>query len=425
MKKLLVSLCLALVVLLCAVTAMAATVPSTSSQVKDAPAMPTLDYSVITGSSDQLVIAVQDVKAGMSVSLYNPDTKLTESCSPNADGTFSPASTPANLQGWQVIITWADGSTSAGVTADAATGKHASTTLQQTVSGGEFVKAEWDASGSLVALFKHNSGAATSSQLTFTNSGSLDKYSYTATDGTQVAYSANGQLQSLQYATEGGNYHYSLANGWVGPDGQATTAPEGFNMANYPPLELEKLQLAASATDYDRTWYNRNTVCLAGLSVRDMSPEMTDKWYNIVPVDLTVEGVQVYPLVAGNLHHIGQASVTIIDGTVTVDYALHRGHGYVKSECVRWFSSYEDFTSDFFNLPMSELKFGQTLSIEEDLGGVDSAILFICNRVTYRQPYFGKTGFLSRYWPNRDRWVIYREELMKIFDAMDNPKQMF
>ena len=155
---------------------------------------------------------------------------------------------------------------------------------------------------------------------------------------------------------------------------------------------------------------------LVGLSLRDMG--ITDKWYNVVPVDLTQDGVQVLDLVGSNLFHIGKAAVVVQDGKVAVDYQLFPGQGYVKDECVQWFTSLEDITADFLNNPTSDLAFGQELSIADDLGGAETAILFICNRVTYRQPYNGDTGYLSRYWPNRQRWIDYRAELTELLEGM-------
>ena len=164
------------------------------------------------------------------------------------------------------------------------------------------------------------------------------------------------------------------------------------------------------------TWYDHNTVGLVGLSLRDMG--ITDKWYNVVPVDLTQDGVQVLDLVGSNLFHIGKAYVTVQDGQVTVDYELFPGQGYLKDECVQWFTSLDDITTDFLNNPTSDVAFGQELSIADDLGGAETAILFICNHVTYRQPYNGDNGYLSRYWPNRQRWIDYRAELTELLEGM-------
>lgn len=168
----------------------------------------------------------------------------------------------------------------------------------------------------------------------------------------------------------------------------------------------------------DYQWYPYNTLGLAGLPLRELDPDLTDKWYNIVPIDLRTEGTQVYDLVASNLFHIGKAYVTITDNNVTVDYALYNGHGYIKDECIAWFGAMSEITSEFLDNPQSDVAFGQPVSITDDLQGADTAILFICNKITYRQPYMDTTGYLTRYWPNLDKWICFREELSQLMEQL-------
>ena len=47
-------------------------------------------------------------------------------------------------------------------------------------------------------------------------------------------------------------------------------------------------------------WYPHNTVCVGGLEFRQEKPEVTNKWYNFAPIDLNIQGEQVYELVASN-----------------------------------------------------------------------------------------------------------------------------
>lgn len=166
------------------------------------------------------------------------------------------------------------------------------------------------------------------------------------------------------------------------------------------------------------TWHPNNTVGLVGLSLRDNYPDLTNKWYNVVPVDLTKDGVQTFRLVASNLFYIGQAAVVVDGDNVTVEYALANGHGYVKDECLRWFTNVSEITTDFLNTPESDLAFGQTISRSKDLNGQDVALLFICNHVTYRQPYTNSGVNLTRYWPNLDEWKAYREDLNALMERL-------
>ena len=254
----------------------------------------------------------------------------------------------------------------------------------------------------------------------YDENGKLVSYSYGNLEGTKsVCYDANDVLLNATIRMPDGTYYsYDNENGWFYDNGDEwieideSDLPEDVTVDDMEPLK----DPVPVASKVKYTWYDHNTVGLVGLSLRDMG--ITDKWYNVVPVDLTQDGVQVFDLVGSNLFHIGKAAVIVQDGKVSVDYDLFFGHGYVKDECVQWFTSLDDITTDFLNNPTSDLAFGQELSIADDLGGAETAILFICNRVTYRQPYNGDTGYLSRYWPNRQRWIDYRAELTELLEGM-------
>lgn len=170
------------------------------------------------------------------------------------------------------------------------------------------------------------------------------------------------------------------------------------------------------------TWYSHNTLGLVGLPLRDLYPDLTDRWYNVVPVDLTVQGRQTYPLVASNLFYMGTACVDILGDSVTVTYQTpgNRWTAYlaVEDEALVWFTSVSDITSAFLENPVGEVAFGQPVSISEQLNGQDVALLFICNHVTYRQPCIGETGYLTRYWPNLPEWKAYRESLLPLLDRL-------
>ncbi len=173
------------------------------------------------------------------------------------------------------------------------------------------------------------------------------------------------------------------------------------------------------------TWFDHNTLGLVGLPLRDLYPDLTSKWYNIVPVDLTVQGRQTYPMAASNVFSMGSAYVDVQGDSVTVTYELPsasgaRGQTYLtlEDECLAWFTSASDITSDFLNAPSSSLQFGESVSIKDTLGGADTALLFICNHVSYRQPCFGDTGYLTRFWPNSSEWKDYRESLTTLLERL-------
>lgn len=165
--------------------------------------------------------------------------------------------------------------------------------------------------------------------------------------------------------------------------------------------------------EYDYTWYSNNTMGVAGYSLRD-DLGIGNKWYNVVPVNLTKNGIYKIPLVASNMFVIGNAIVTVDGDNVTVDYETQHaseGNLTVTSECVKWFASIDEITADFANAPQSELAFGETIS-KAELG--DVGYLFICNGVDFCQPITDNGIFLARYNHNHAMWKAYRAGL----DAM-------
>lgn len=255
--------------------------------------------------------------------------------------------------------------------------------------------------------------------------GNMISYGYSDMEHTYyVTYNMAGELLHYWGKQEDGTYYAYDGEGWKRLDVNsselvACEKPEGIEVPG--PLTEDKIPEEPKAV-----WYPNNTVCVAGYSLRDLYPELTDKWYNVVPVDLTQDGVQTFRLVASNLFYIGQAAVIVDGDNVTVEYALiPGGHGYVKSEALTWFTAVGDITTEFLENPEGDVAFGQTISREKDLGGQDVALLFICNHVTYRQPYFNNGVNLVRYWPNHHAWVDYRESLQPLMEQvpMDHPEE--
>lgn len=179
-------------------------------------------------------------------------------------------------------------------------------------------------------------------------------------------------------------------------------------------------ELTEEITAPDPIWYPDNTMGLVGLPLRDTFPGLTSKWYHVVPVDLTVEGTTTIPMVASNLFLISNAHVTVEGDNVTVTYdgLSPHGYGWVNDECVAWFTSVDEITTEWIANPESDLEFGQTISRANDLGNAEIALLFVCNHVTYRQPYFTNDAYLPRYWHNLEQWKAYRADLTALLDQM-------
>lgn len=279
----------------------------------------------------------------------------------------------------------------------------------------------------------------------------IDHGSYISLYG--VTYNADDTLYECTVEVDGEILTYRKG-AWRDSDGQVIPAPEGYDLAKltemYPPLSHEVQvptndptatpapdatpepatestpeptaeptpEPTPTPTPNNYTWYSHNTLGLIGLPLRDLYPDLTDKWYNVIPVDLTRQGTQTFPMAASNLYYMGSACVEVSGDSVTVTYETPSGQWKpylkVEDETLAWFTSAADITADFLNNPASETKFGEAVSIAGDLKGQDVALLFICNHVTYRQPFFGETGYLTRYWPNLSQWKEYRQNLQTL-----------
>lgn len=161
-----------------------------------------------------------------------------------------------------------------------------------------------------------------------------------------------------------------------------------------------------------RHYYPKNHIGLVGISLHDEFPGLTDKWYNVVPVDLTVQGTREYTLIAGNMFMIGKVNVTVQEDYVTVSYAYNDTVYEVESECMKWFKNVNEITTEFFENPTSDMKFGQPVSIKNDLGGQEVALLFIRNVASYGLR--SSQGNDLRYDKNLKKWQDYRSELYEL-----------
>lgn len=190
----------------------------------------------------------------------------------------------------------------------------------------------------------------------------------------EVVFDGDKKIVSAEYETDDGEIYFD-GTSWYNEDGVQVSGPDLKFMRQY--LDYHAIE---------GEWYYDNTMGLLGLSLRDMYPNLTSKWYQIVPVDLTQDGVFRLPTVASNKYYLGSCIVTIQDGTVTTDYTIPSGCVDPKSNCLMWFTDIGEITSAFLENPVGGYEFGQPVSIRDDLKGQDIALLFICNRITYRVP---------------------------------------
>ncbi len=65
-------------------------------------------------------------------------------------------------------------------------------------------------------------------------------------------------------------------------------------------------------------WYYNNTITSFGPSTRELVGG--NDWYRVTPVDLTVDGVYTYDLIASNKYVVGKVTIAVNAGALTVSY---------------------------------------------------------------------------------------------------------
>lgn len=281
------------------------------------------------------------------------------------------------------------------------------TTYEMKDDRSEIIKT-YDAQGNLTGTTEMNEDPATGdlSWYNYDRNGALESVTYSSDKGGSVSLDPDGKL--LYASTSDGNLYYSADTGkWMDMNGNEVSAPDVSSLIEKVKELLKKRQKAKQP---EAIWYTNNTACVPGIRLRDEYPDLTDKWYNVLPVDLSHDGTQTFDLVASNMYYLGKVYVTVAGDDVTVDYSYLKHVTYQikpQQELVTWFTGLEQITTEFLENPTSEMKFGQAISKEKDLNGQDTALLFVCNRVTYRTPLNTDGAMPIRYWPNSSKLADY------------------
>ncbi len=168
------------------------------------------------------------------------------------------------------------------------------------------------------------------------------------------------------------------------------------------------------------TWYSKNTACSFGPAFRDLRPALTDKWYTFTPIDLTKQGRQTFEYVASNLYVIGEVYMDVYGDTVRVSYrnyyAEQSGNTETLTEFLTFFPDLKSVRNvDPETMDDPGFRFGQEISIAEDLNGDTNVLLFIRNQVTYRD-YVNSTHKLTRFWPNLPERKALRQQMRDMMD---------
>lgn len=92
---------------------------------------------------------------------------------------------------------------------------------------------------------------------------------------------------------------------------------------------------------YSKYYYN-NTMTSFGPMTRELVGG--NDWYRVTPVDVTVDGVYTYDLIASNKYVVGTVTISVNAGTLTVSYKV-KGNVDVKDESLLIYASKADLAA--------------------------------------------------------------------------------
>jgi len=321
--------------------------------------------------------------------------------------TYTTENLPEGGQWLRIEVAWVEGGVNAAAQYNMGGGL-----LQKSRFDERFNEFVYDAEGVFTEFRDEKSGVWTR----FMPEGGASVYSYES-QGMRVWFDLAGNVCWATY-TDG-----SHACTWEPGEGWFIEAPAGnvkvqldLNPAKVSPLVI----VAEPSPTPEVIWYPNNTIALAGLSLQEASPRLPDKWYNVIPIDLTRDGRQTYFLTISNARFIGECYVDVWGDEVTVSCEVFQRSGIdLKSEYGCWFTQLSQITAKSIEDTEHGFVFGEPLSISRDLDGADVALLFIRSKATYRQPFRDGTE-LPRYWRNKPDWKQFRQNLTMLMQYVEN-----
>ena len=156
--------------------------------------------------------------------------------------------------------------------------------------------------------------------------------------------------------------------------------------------------------------YFNNTVCAFGPQFREVSSNLTREWYMFTPVDLSEEGTQRFELIGGSMYVIGEVTVTVKAGKVTVDYEYFSRDIEDGREYFTFFPDFDSITRKDMDNFQKRYAYGKSYSIKEKLNGDTDVILFVCNTATFEKTSRG----VYRYYENNEERVQLREQMLEM-----------
>lgn len=412
-------ICLCAAILLCLSTAMAASlyVPKSSGSLPDIPAMPECPEIIrVQKAGDAVTLTLSaplpDDAFVVALGLDGETMRYVTLAEPGAGNTCTASGLPQGGEWTGFDITWNPGVGNAVAHYNAAGGlKNVS------CFDADFNEYVFDNDG----YFFEFADADNSVRARFNTRGVMTSYGYEAFPSTTVWFTPEGEVVYAEYDDGDGGMvgTWEAGYGWYVLTSASRVKVKINTKSPWDARPLMKKTSADEEETPETIWYPDNTVTVCGLTLQEVSSDLPDKWYNVLPVDLTKDGRQTYYLMISNMHYIGRCYVDVWGDEVTVSYALLDNSAIRPlSSYGRWFTSLSQITAASIESEADGFTFGQPMSIGDDLGGADTALLFIRCKATYYQPFRDGTA-LTRYWRNRPEWKEFREGLQELLPRVE------
>ena len=150
--------------------------------------------------------------------------------------------------------------------------------------------------------------------------------------------------------------------------------------------------------------YFGNTITSFGIESSELID--TDDWYRVTAIDLSVDGIYTFDLVATNAYVVGTMTVTIADGTMTIEYELNTNNAEIFEEYLVLFANKADMAEGKgYTVP-----FGTTINLAETFGDDTKILVSMILVANYDAASYGVALFDAN---------DYAVELAKMLELVD------
>lgn len=136
--------------------------------------------------------------------------------------------------------------------------------------------------------------------------------------------------------------------------------------------------LLESREEYYRQMLYDNAITALGPSTRDLIGGL--EWYRITPLDVTKDGTFTYPLVASDRYTVGNMTVVLDGGILTVSYKFNSSQFRVNSESLMIYPDLETLRAP---VQPSFFELDTPIDIRAYFGGADVVLLSLLIRADF------------------------------------------